>query len=92
MNSNRKNDRFSQEAINIKTEIYQSLIDDIKTLGWNIDPLIGLVAGARATTLKPSMTNLEDNFNISLEQIKKTITAVRHQHHCHPICNEDPHH
>ena len=48
----------------------------IKTLGWNVDPLIVIVAGARATTFKPSMISLGDNFNISLEQIKKTFTAI----------------
>ena len=65
------NDNFSQEAINIKTKKYQSLINDIKTLGWNVDPLIVIVAGARATTFEPSMTSLKDIFNISLEQIMK---------------------
>ena len=70
------NDRFSQEAIDIKTEKYQSLIEDIKALGWNVDPLIVLVAGAKATTFEPSLTSLENNFNISLEQIKKTFTAI----------------
>jgi hypothetical protein len=70
------NDRFSQEAIDTKIEKYQSLINDIKALGWNVDPLIVIVVGARATTFKPSMTSLEDNFNISLEQIKKTFTAI----------------
>ena len=48
----------------------------MKTLGWNVDPLMVIVAGARATTFIPSMTSLEDNFNISLEQIKKTFTAI----------------
>src|SRR4028118_446760 len=41
------NDRFSQEAIDIKIEKYQPLINDIKALGWNIGPLITIVAGAR---------------------------------------------
>ena len=50
-------------------------MDNIKTLGWNVDPLIVIVAGARATTFKPSLISLEDNFNISLEQIKKNFTA-----------------
>ena len=67
---------LSQEAIDIETEKYQSLINDIKTLGWNVDPLIVIVAGARANTFKPSMTSLSDNFNIFLEQIKKTFTAI----------------
>ena len=58
------NDRFSQEAIDIKVEKYHSLIDEIKTLGWKVDPLIVIVAGARATTFEPSMTSHEDNFNL----------------------------
>ena len=70
------NDRFSQEAINIKIEKYQPLINDIKMLGWNIDPLIVIAAGARATTFIPSMTSFEDNLNISIEKIKKTFTAI----------------
>ena len=61
------NNRFSQEAIDIKTKKYQSLINDIKTSGRNVDPLIVIVAGAKATTFKPSMTSLEDNYNIFLE-------------------------
>ena len=52
------------------------LINDIKTFGWNVDPLIVLVAGARATTFKPSTTSLEDNLNISLEQTKKAFTVI----------------
>ena len=48
----------------------------LKTLVWNVDTLIVIVAGAKATTFKPSMTSLEDNFNISLEQIKKTFIAI----------------
>ena len=60
----------------LKLKKYQTLIEDIKALGWNVDPLIVIVAGARATTFKPSMTSLKDNFNISLEQIKKTFTAI----------------
>ena len=59
-----------------KPEKYQPLINDIKTLGWNVDPLIVLVAGARATTFEPSMTSLDDNFNISLKQMKKTFTII----------------
>ena len=69
-------DRISQGTIDIKTKKYRSLIKDIRTLGWNVDPLIVIVAGAKATTFKPSMTSLENNFNISLEKIKKTFTAI----------------
>ena len=65
------NDKFSHEAINIKTEKYQSLIEDIKALGWNVDPLIVIVARARATTFKPSMTSLKATLTSPFHKSRK---------------------
>ena len=70
------NDRFSLEAIEFKIDKYQSLINDIKALRWNVDPLIYVVDNARATTFIPSMTSSKNNFNILLEHIKKTFTGI----------------
>ena len=69
-------DRFSPETISRKTEKYQSLIDNITNRGWNVEPLIVITAGARATTHMPSMKILEEKFKIPKETIRKTFTEI----------------
>ena len=41
-----------QKIIQEKTEKYENLINDIKTKGWNVDPILILTAGARGSTHK----------------------------------------
>jgi len=47
------NDRFSPKTLIQKTMKYQSLHDDIKTLGWKIDPVIVISTG-KSKVSKPS--------------------------------------
>ena len=70
------NNRFSQDTINNKIQKYQPLINDITQLGWKIDPLIVITAGARGTTHAPSMKQLEQTFKISENAIKHTFKAI----------------
>ncbi|HYP42599.1 MAG TPA: hypothetical protein VEQ18_01105 [Candidatus Nitrosocosmicus sp.] len=70
------NDRFSQATIDNKTHKYQPLIDNIKNLGWKVDPLVVITAGSRGTTHIPSMKYLEDKFNLSKTKIKHTFKEI----------------
>jgi hypothetical protein len=70
------NDRFSQDTINNKTQKYQPLIDNINQLGWKVNPLMVITAGARGTTHIPSMKQLEEEFEIPPSNIKQTFKAI----------------
>ena len=70
------NDRFSSEAITRKIEKYQPLIDNITNIGWNVEPLIVITAGARATTHTPSIKILEEKFKIPKETLKQTFIDI----------------
>ena len=61
------NDRFSSETITRKTEKYQPLVDNIANRGWDVEPLIVITVGARATTHTPSIKILEEKFKIPKE-------------------------
>jgi hypothetical protein len=71
------NDKFIAETLDRKTTIYQSLINNIITRGWNIAPLMVLVAGAGATTHIPSMKNLETILKLPLIKIKNTFQQIK---------------
>ena len=70
------NDRFPQETINNKIQKYQPLINKIAELGWKVDPLIVITAGARGTTHSPSIKLLETNFKIPETAIKNTFKEI----------------
>jgi hypothetical protein len=70
------NDRFPQETITNKVQKYQPLINDITELGWKVDPLIVITAGARGTTHTPSIKILETNFKIPETNIKHTFKEI----------------
>ena len=70
------NDRFSLETISRKTVKYQPLIDNITNRGRNVEPLMVITAGARATTHIYSMKSLEEKFNIPKETIRQTFTEI----------------
>ena len=70
------NDRFSSETITRKIEKYQPLIDNITNKGWNVEPLIVITAGARATTHTPSIKILEEKFKIPKETLKQTFIDI----------------
>ena len=50
---------FTTQTQERKTTKFQPLINNVALRGWNVAPLIVLVAGARATTHIPSMEKLE---------------------------------
>ena len=70
------NDRFSSEAITRKTKKYQPLIDNITNKRWNVEPLIVITVGARATTHISSMKILEEKFKILEKTIKQTFSEI----------------
>ena len=70
------NDRFSSETITRKTEKYQPLINNITNKGWNVELLIVITGGARATTHIPSMKILKEIFKIPKEIVKQTFTKI----------------
>ena len=70
------NDRYLPETITCRTEKYQPFIDNITNRGWNVEPLIVITAGARATTHIPSMKILEEKFKIPKETIRQTSTEI----------------
>ena len=70
------NDRFSPETIIRKIEKYQPLIDNITNRGWNVEPLIVITAGARATTHIPSMKILKEKFKIPQKTIRQTFIEI----------------
>ena len=70
------NDRFAAETLDRKITRYQPFINNIITRGWNVAPLMVLVAGARATTHIPSMKNLETKFKLPLIKIKNTFQQI----------------
>ena len=70
------NDRFSLETTTKKPEKYQPFIDHITNRGWNVEPLIVITAGARATTHIPSMKILEEKFQILEKTIRQTFSEI----------------
>ena len=70
------NNRFLLETITRKNEKYQPLINHITNRGWNVEPLIVITAGARATTYIPSMKILEEKFKIPEKTIRKTFSEI----------------
>ena len=57
------NDRYSSETLEAKANKYKPLIENISALGWKIDPLIVITAGARGATHIPPMNYLMTNLN-----------------------------
>ena len=70
------NYRIPDETINRKIEKYQPLIDNIANKGWKVDPLIVIIAGARAATHIPFMDSIETTFEIPKQSIKNTFEAI----------------
>ena len=70
------NDRFSLETIIRKTEKYQPLINHITNRGWNVEPIIVIIAGTRATIHIPSIKILEEKFKIPKKTIRQTFSEI----------------
>ena len=69
-------DRFSPKAITKRTEKYQALIDNITNKGWNVEPLIVITIGPRATTHIFSMKILNEKFKILEKTIRQTFSEI----------------
>ena len=76
------NDRFSSKAITQKTEKYQPLLDNISNRGWNVEPLIVITAGAKATThsLNQNIRRKIQNTKENLKQTFIDINTIAIQH------------
>ena len=70
------NDRFSSSTLEAKTNKYKPLLESIAALGWKIDPLIVITAGARAATHIPAMKLLEDKFKLPMTSIRNTFKNI----------------
>ena len=70
------NNRFSPKTISRKTEKYQPLIENITNRGWNVEPLIVITSGARATIHIPFMKTLEEKFKILETTIRQTFNEI----------------
>ena len=70
------NDRIPNDTTTKKTSKYKPLIDNISNRGWKIDPLIVIIAGARAVTHIPSMKSIEVIFKIPKINIKHTFEEI----------------
>ena len=55
---------------------YEITVTHIAALGWKIDPLIVITAGARAATHIPSMKLLEDKFKLPMPSIRTTFKNI----------------
>jgi hypothetical protein len=64
------------ESMIEKPQNTNHLIISIITRGWNVAPLMVLVAGARATTHIPSMKNLETILKLPLIKLKNTFQQI----------------
>ena len=76
---------FTTQTQERKTTKFQPLINNVALRGWNVAPLIVLVAGARATTHIPSMKKLETKLKLPIMKIKNTfkqinIIAIQYAH------------
>ena len=70
------NDRFLLETMTRKTKKYQPLINHIINRGWNVEPVIVITAGVKATTHIPSMKILEEKFKIPEKTIRQTFSEI----------------
>jgi hypothetical protein len=70
------NDRFSTEKVASKTAKYQPLLNSIQARGWNVAPILIIIAGAHATTHTHSITNFHKFFKIPLPTIKQSLQNI----------------
>jgi hypothetical protein len=70
------NDRYSLDKIHEKIEKYLGLINDIKARGWNVDLLITLIAGARGSTHKTTISKLKEIYSIPNNLIEPMVSQL----------------
>jgi hypothetical protein len=59
-----------------KTNTYLGLINDIKARGWNLDPLITLIAGARGSTHKQTTSKLKQTYILPKNLIEPLVSQL----------------
>ena len=64
------------ETLDRKTTKYEPLINSIIARGWNVAPLMVLVACARATTHMPSMNKLETILELHIMKIQSIFKQI----------------
>jgi hypothetical protein len=69
-----------------KTKKIENLINNIKTKGWNVNPILILIVGACGSTHKKFITKIKTIYNISKQQTKTlaeqiNINAIRYSMH-----------
>jgi hypothetical protein len=70
------NDRYSQDKIQEKIEKYLGLINDIKARDWNVDLLITLIAGARGSTHKNTISELKRAYLLPKNIIEPMVSQL----------------
>jgi hypothetical protein len=70
------NDKNSPAKIQEKIDKYLGLINDIKTKGWNVDPLITLTIGARGSTHKNTITELKRAYSLPKNIIEPMVSQL----------------
>jgi hypothetical protein len=64
------NNKFSVEKVDSKVARFQPFLSSIQARGWNVAPIMVIIAGAQATTHIPSIKKFHDTFKIPLPTIK----------------------
>ena len=64
------------KTITRKEEKCQGLIDNIKYRGWNVESLMVITIGARATSHIPSMKIIEAKFKKPKQTIRNTFCEI----------------
>jgi hypothetical protein len=70
------NDRYSLDKIQNNTDKYLGLINNIKSRGWNVDPLITLIAGARGSTHKNTISELKRAYSLPKNIIEPMVSQL----------------
>jgi hypothetical protein len=67
---------FHHNTLKAKANKYKPRIEYVAARGWKIDPLIVIIAGAKAATHIPSMKLFEDKFKLPMPTIRNTFKNI----------------
>lgn len=70
---NYTNDRYTPNSIQTKHTKYQSFLQDISQRGWNVAPLLVLIASAYNTTHTSILTNLHEPYKINKDTLLQPL-------------------
>lgn len=73
------NDKFSSNKVLFKTTKHLPLMNSIRILGWNVAPLVVVIAEIIVTTYIPCITQLQETFYILKTSIKNALKCVKQQ-------------